>query len=231
MHKVNKWIDKLRPLNIFFVTADVKRGIGLEDLLPNYHIICAKSDPIIKVLKKQGARIYCLEEEGISIKDRDNYAGRILGHKNVYDYIRSHTKNTPYIAFFKPSPKLDTLIDDLGFKSLGNSSAINERFENKIKSYLLLKSVVSENVIPSITGKIGDLRIENLNKYLGLPCVIQFGHGWAGKTTFLIRSEKDLLNLQDKFKRSFSDRIRNVVLPAQPWPNWMTQGSPKCLAR
>ena len=125
MQQVNKWLDRLRSLNIFFVTADVKRGVGLEDLLPNYHIICAKSDPIITVLKKQGARIFCLEEEGISLKDCDNNAGRIIDNKNVRDYIKSHSQNSPFIAFFKPSPKLDALICDLGFKSLGNSTAIN----------------------------------------------------------------------------------------------------------
>lgn len=202
MRQINKWIEKLNQLNVFFITADVKRGIGFEDLLPNYHIVCARADPIISVLKKQGANIFCLEGDGEKIPDRDNNAGRILAHQKVQSYIHSHSRNTPYIAYFKPSPKLDSQISCLGYNAVGNSSEVNERFENKINAYSILTKTVPSYTIPSVTGIMGNLIMDKLSNDLGSPFIIQFGHGWAGKTTFLVHNENEFQSLRNKFNHT-----------------------------
>ena len=43
---------------IFFVTPDVKRGLGLEDVFPDFHIIVSVWDELIPVLRRKGVSIF-----------------------------------------------------------------------------------------------------------------------------------------------------------------------------
>jgi len=192
-------MDKFTNKLIFFVTADVKRGLGLEDALPSYHILCAQSDPLISVLRRQGAKIYCLEEEGVQITKQDNNAGRILENQKVSNYIQKNTDSDAYIAYFKPSPKIDSLIQACGYKAIGNTSDINEQFENKINSAIIFKKYLSDYSVPTIINRLGDLSFSQLQKHFSTPFILQFGHGWAGRTTHLIHSESDFQILKNRF--------------------------------
>jgi len=66
------------PESIFFVSPDVKRGMGLEDVLPHYHIVCTYFDPLIPILRRQGARIFCLEEVDPRKSLETNNTGKLL---------------------------------------------------------------------------------------------------------------------------------------------------------
>lgn len=199
---VNNWRYKFSRDNIFFVTPDVKRGIGVEHLLPNYHIICSYINPLIPILRKQGARIFCLEEKAGKGKDLINNSGKLLEHPLVNKYIKEYAKTTPYIMYFKPSLKLDLLIRKLNYRPIGNNADLNEEFENKIKFYHVTEKYLPKVTIPSIVGILGKLNYKDLSSKLGLPLVIQFGHGWAGKTTFFIDNEKEFHGLSRQFSQT-----------------------------
>lgn len=185
---MDSWIYKLNRYEIFFVTPDVKRGMGLEDTLSKFHIVCSFWDPLIPILRKQGANIFCLEEVTGSVV---NNSGQLLSDRDVLSYIRDNSSNQPYIMYFKPSLKLDIFCQKMGFAVIGNNSILNELFENKINSYILLNKYFPSYLIPGETGQLGQLNYKSLTGRYDSPLVIQFSHGWAGRTTFFINNEKD----------------------------------------
>lgn len=186
---------------IFYVTNDVAKGIGLEDLLQNYHIVCLDDHPLVDYLLKAGISVFCLERE---LRQRNTIfrsTSRIIDHPLVLEYIEKESGGVvANILFFKPTSKIDFVCQKHGFKKLGNSVDLNRQFEDKVLFYeQCLKEGIS---VPE--GELGRLdglgRFGDLAKKYGLPLVIQFGRGWAGSTTFFIKSEKELTSLQNKFK-------------------------------
>lgn len=197
MDKTN-WEKYFGNENIFFVTPDVKRGLGFAGILPNYHIICIDFDPIIPVLRKQGAKIFCLEEQSVS-RDKIRNSAKLLEDAQVLEYIKNNARTKPKVMYFKPSVKLDILIEKNGFTAVGNSAKLNELFEDKVSFYQLVRKQLSQYLIPAEVGILGKLNYSDLIQKLGSIFVIQFGHGWAGKTTFIISEEKEFTDLKEKF--------------------------------
>jgi hypothetical protein len=56
-----------------------------------------------------------------------------------------------------------------------------------------------------------DCQFNKLSKTFGLPYVIQFGIGWAGKTTFIINKENDLKKLQIKYPLTLAVISKYIV--------------------
>lgn len=193
------WTEKFTDDDIFFVTPDIKRGLGFAAVLPKYHVICTDFDPLIPVLRRQGAKIFCLEEEGTVDTGGIRNSGKLLAIPQVLGYIKNNSKNIPRIMYFKPSLKLDSLIKQYGFIPIGNNAELNEFFEDKISLYNFAQINFTKHAVPAVAGVLGNLNFSELNKQFGLPLVVQFGHGWAGKTTFMVNEEKEFLTLTAKF--------------------------------
>ncbi|MBI5452752.1 hypothetical protein HY945_04785 [Candidatus Gottesmanbacteria bacterium] len=196
---MKSWQDRFSKKSIFYITPDVKRGIGLEGILPNYHIITTYGDPLIPVLRNQGANIFCLSEKISFDIQSFNNSGRLLENPLVAEYIRKNTLDTPYIIVFKPSLKIDLICQRLGYRSLVNSRELNDKFEDKINFWQLTKRYFPKYSIPGGIGILGKLNFADLKSQLELPLVIQFSHGWAGKTTFFVRDEKQFQILAGKY--------------------------------
>src|SRR3989344_5012667 len=128
MHQTD-WRDIFKKRSVFFVSPDIKWGLGLEDLSPNYHLICSYYDVLIPVLRKNGVNVFCLQENSESLAKN---TANLLEENLVSQYILKNSSGTPYIAFFKPSLKLDYMIKEKKYKKIGNSNTLNEKFENKI---------------------------------------------------------------------------------------------------
>src|SRR3989338_7140072 len=166
---INKWQKKIDKQSVFFITTDVKRGIGLEDQLSNYHILCAEYDPLIPILRQQGAKIFCLEEiSKIGVSGLKN-SGQILEQVDILAYIKRHTQGEPHIMYFKPSLKLDSVIDRLGLGKIGNRFSLAEQYENKIEFYHFLKKYFPTHTVKSETGRLKELLYAHLTKKYNLP--------------------------------------------------------------
>lgn len=196
---MNKWQEKFQHEDIFFVTPDVKRGLGFAGILPKYHIVCTDFDPVIPVVRKQGAKIFCLEEIGDLNKSRIRNSGKLLETPQVLEYININSKGTPKLIYFKPSVKLDNLSSGNHFLPIGNNFAVNEIYEDKIHFYHLAQQYFPEHSQPSIIGIIAKLNYTEIAGKFSTPFVLQFGHGWAGKTTFFIHGEEEFNILLEKF--------------------------------
>lgn len=193
------WKKYFSDDNIFFVTPDVKRGLGFTGILSQYHIICTDLDPIIPALRIQGAKIFCLEEEGsVDVSEMRN-SGKLLENLRVLEYIKNNSKGAPKVMYFKPSLKIDSLVKLHGFTPIGNNTALNELFEDKVSFAQIAKNIFPDYLLPSISGILGELNYPDLYGKLSSPLVLQFGHGWAGKTTFFINGEEEFEILSQKF--------------------------------
>lgn len=184
---------------IFFVTNDAGRAIGLEDRLPNFHIICLDDHPLVDLLKKKGISVFCLEKLLGKKNAIFRSSGEILFHPDVIRFIREKSRNkTPNICFFKPQAKIERQAKENNYNLIGNSVFLNRIFENKISFF----KICDKERIPIPKGEIVILKNIDFDKAANiyqLPLVIQFGYGWAGTSTHFINSEKELLDLKKKY--------------------------------
>jgi len=208
LKKVNKlgFFEKITE-PIFYVTNDVSRGIGIENLLPNYHIVCLDDHPLVNYLIEAGIKVFCLERVLRKRNKIFRSTSKIIDHPLVLEYIKKESKGEPpNILFFKPSAKVDFVCQKYGFLKIGNSAKINRIFEDKVNFYEICRK---ENLpVPEGETEIfANLDFQNLKEKYGLPLVIQFGRGWAGNTTFFIDSDERFSLL----KRQFGNRKVKVT--------------------
>lgn len=184
---------------IFYVTNDVGRGIGLENLLPNYHIVCLDDHPLIDILQRNGVSVFCLERSVGKKNVLARVSGNILAQPAALAFIKEKAGGkTPQILFFKPQKKIEILAREHHFNLLGNSVELNRLFEDKVAFF----EFCQKRGIQTVPGEIvdlGSLDFEEMVRRFGEILAIQFGRGWAGSSTFFIKSEGELGRLKENF--------------------------------
>ncbi|MBI4226593.1 hypothetical protein HY612_05780 [Candidatus Roizmanbacteria bacterium] len=193
------WKNSFSNQSFFYITPDVKRGLGLENILPHFHIICSYFDPLIPVLRKQNANIFCLEEIDQNQKEVFNNSGKLLENPHVNNYIAKNSRGGTNVLLFKPSVKTELICEEMAYRLLVNSSHLNRKYENKISFHELVAENFPQNAVPAVIGYLKNFRFGILVRQFGLPFIIQFSLGWAGKTTFLIREENEFNELINRF--------------------------------
>ena len=149
----------------FYVTLDPERALGLEDILPNYTIICPYKSQFVYNLRD---RVNCIQvfvlEEHLSaeevkrIVERGTYG--ILQSDLVKSYINTichifldrerYDKNKKgawkekkaQIIVLKNSQLVENFCSKQGWKLLAPKAKVAEQFENKISQYRLLNDIV-----------------------------------------------------------------------------------------
>ncbi|MGB9598852.1 MAG: hypothetical protein ACPLZH_03360, partial [Minisyncoccales bacterium] len=194
-------IDVLKNFNepVFYVTNDVGKGIGLEKILPNYHIVCLDDHPLVDILQKDGVSVFCLEREKGKRNVLSRSSGVVLSQKEVLSFIQKKSQGAkPNILFFKPQRRIELVAKKFGFRLLGNLSQTNQFFEDKITFFQLCQ----QEKLPVPEGEIVDLddaSFKTLSKKYGEILVIQFGRGWAGNSTFFVAAEQQWRQLKKKY--------------------------------
>lgn len=184
---------------IFYLTNDVSHGLGLEKLLPNYHIICIDDHPLVDYLLNDGLKVFCLEKVLRKKNIIFRTSGKLLEESEVGKYIKQNSAGKiPNILYFKPSPKLESLCRQFSYRNLGNRVSLNRLFEDKISFF----KICQELDLPIPPGEIAvlvktDFKI--LKKKYGSPMVAQFGRGWAGSTTFFLENREEFNILKRQF--------------------------------
>jgi hypothetical protein len=184
---INEFLKGAGP--IFFVTPTLGRAIGLETVLPDFHIICAQTSDLADMLRAKGAKVLCL---GRDIKN----SGKLIGEKAVLDYIRQNSVGRQAnILTFKPSPMIELVCRKNKLRYLGNDSKLNRDWEDKVK----FAEITGELGVPNadsrvlkveqtnIAATINLLKFSDQNKY-----VIQFPRGYSGNSTLLVETEDEL---------------------------------------
>lgn len=196
---------------VFYLTNDPFKAIGLEKIIPNYHIVCIDQNPVIKQLKKGGVRVFCLEEEVGERNVIPRSSKLLYKHPLTQQYLIEHSPKSRHcnLVFFKPTfdplksapPRLQGRI-----RVLGNSVELNKEFEDKISFFskaLDLKLPVPRGVI----GRFKSFHFADLRRQYGAPVVVQFRRGWAGNRTFFVREKEEF----DKLKARFASQEAKVT--------------------
>ncbi|MCL5090555.1 MAG: hypothetical protein M1514_00950 [Patescibacteria group bacterium] len=185
---------------IFFVTNDVSRGIGLEKILPNYHLVCLDDHPIVDLLLKDGVSVFCLERK-IGRNALRRNSGIILNHPLVLSFIKEKAQGErPNILSFKPQRPLEVVAAREGFNLLANTTALNCFFEDKVSFF----EQGQKQLLPLPESEIVSLAFsdfDSLIKKYKAPLVVQFGRGWAGNSTFFINFHEEWEKIKAKFPR------------------------------
>ncbi|MDP3954859.1 MAG: hypothetical protein Q8Q15_00660 [bacterium] len=180
---------------IFYVSPDLSRAIGLETELENYHIICLDDSQLVDLLMARGMKVFSLERALGRKNQVIRSTGEILAHPLVQTYIEKESLGErPNLLFFKPSKKIENVARQKSYFLLGNPSSLNEKFEDKISFYNLCR----EYDLPVPEGEIvslPDARYVDLKEKYGPNFVFQFGHGWAGNTTYFVKDKEGFTNL------------------------------------
>lgn len=194
---IDKFLRETGP--IFFVTPTVGRAIGLETILPNFHIVCAQNSTSVKLLQQNGAKVFCLEK---NVKN----SGKLLGESEVLDYIKNNSAGgKANIITFKPSPMIEKICEKNNFRYLGNGSKINREWEDKIK----FAEITSGLGVPNANSRI--IKIEEncdlnfLDFSEGKKYVVQFSRGYSGNSSFLVNNRNELENI---FKNNLGRKVK-----------------------
>lgn len=192
----------------FYASPDIRRALGLEKVLRNYFIICSFHDLLVDLVRKKGTKVYCLEDEIGDEALQINNTGQLVDRPEVKKFIHENTDSKrPNLLYFKPSLKIDIICQKENFVKVANSYELNEQFENKINFFNITEKYFPEAHIEGMLASLPEVEFSSVKEKLGLPFVVQFGHGWAGKTTFFIGSKNALMRLTEKYP---STRVKIV---------------------
>lgn len=173
---------------IFYVTNNVDKGVGLEKIIPNYHIVCIDYDDEVDYLIEKGVKVFCLEKE----MGRKNIIFRssalLLNHRLVKEYIKKNSSDNfpPAIILFKPTLAAEKMARINQWTILNNPAGLSRELENKLNFLTIAKAAK----VKTPTADKFDLRrvsFYELKKYYD-HFVVQFGGGFAGNATFFIKN-------------------------------------------
>ena len=201
--KLGKYADKHA---FFYVTLDPERATGLEDILPNYMIICPYTSDLTKKLQKDCVNIAVLEENMHAKKLKEAVARGTYGmlqSKFVQVLINKTCTNltSAHIMVLKNSELIEGLCKKQGWRLLAPKASIAEKFENKISQYKLLKNTLPYPKSSLITPEKFEFHE---------PVVLQFNRGHSGNSTFFIESQKDIENLYKLFPKR-EERVSEYI--------------------
>ncbi len=197
---------------IFYITNTADRGLGLENIIPDYHIICIDYDDEVDYLEKRGVKIFCLEKKLGKKNIIFRNSAVLLARDEVKKYIKENSSKRamPAIAVFKPSLAVEKIAAENNWKILNNPAALSKELENKLNFIFIAKSLKIR--IPE--AEIIDLsRISywELKKYYDY-FVIQLQSGNAGSNTFFIRNNADFIRILDNFSKN---SLNSKIFPAR----------------
>jgi hypothetical protein len=195
-----KIVQKCNGAQIFYVTPDVERAIGLENLFPNFHIICLYKNEIIDYMRRSKVKVFCLEERrDKSEKNRYRYSNYILTHPLVQQYIQEQNgQRNGYLMFFKIAPNIERSAKEMGFSILNTSAKLNAQFELKLSQYFEL-SKLPIDIPKMIISTFKEAEYTLLQQKLGHQFIVQYDRGHTGGGTRLVSSPEVFSALQRKF--------------------------------
>ncbi len=209
------WVNQLKELGknkaFFYVTLDPERALGIEDILPNYTIICPYKSQLVHNLRdrKNCGQVLVLEEhlsskEVKKIVERGTYG--ILQSELVRKHIQKtcDSRKNVYVLVLKNSALIEDFCKKQGWKLLAPKARIAEQFENKISQFRLLNDVVPypRSFITNLEKMRKEAKVAScFRDFKGESFVLQFNRGHSGNSTYFIKLRGDLEKLYKLFPK------------------------------
>lgn len=195
---------------IFYVTIDIEKALGLEKILPNFHIICLEDNEKVQALLDENIKVFCLERYISSFMPYPKTTNQVLAHPLIIDYIKKHSQN-PNIMVFKTNEGIEEIANQNEFKLIEVPAYLNKMFEDKITQFEILTSH-PEIPLPDIftVQRLSSTSWDEIVQKCGNNVVVQFSKGNSGKTTYFIKKEQEFLNLQNLYPLRMAKIARKI---------------------
>lgn len=196
---------------IFFLTNDAERGLGLEKLLKSYHVVCIDDNQIVDYMKKDGVKLFCLEQELQILNSIYRNSNRLLRHPRTQKYLKANMKSDrAYAMFFKIAPNIERTCESLHLSLINTTSELNRKFELKVSQYNSIKDI-GLRLPKTICARLEELSFEQLTNEIGPHIVLQFNRGHTGKGTEFINSKGIFNEIQKKFPKRLVKCAEHIV--------------------
>lgn len=182
---------------IFYITLDPEKALGIEDLIPSYHILYSEGSQLAIPIGDNGIDIKNFPKQS---EAKINSTAKMLEDPNVIKYIKEQAHETPDILVFKNDEQIENVIATNGFHLLNSSSKLNKQLENKIEFAQFVDTAgVFKQPKYLIFEKLSDLNYQELSNTFGIEFVIQFMFGHSGNSTFFIENPDQLESLKKQY--------------------------------
>lgn len=189
---INNSIDSVNRFlagkSLYYFSREVERGLGLENVLTNFHLVHIQNSQYTNYFKDTGVKYFCLEDS-CEINSINGGSRRLYQDKNVLDYLANNNKQENYVQTFKVSPSFEKLTAQNGLKLLNTTSELNRKYEDKLSQYEILGDQVK--FPKTIITNLGELTYLQIVQKLGDKFTLQFARGHTGKGTYIIETEED----------------------------------------
>lgn len=186
---------KFKDKPLIYFSREAERGLGLENVLENYHLCNIENHYILSQLKNNN---FCSDAEEIKLDSKATLD--LINNPKTQEWIKNQTKTSGFYAqFFQLNPPMIKVIENLGGEVLNNNPVLNRKFEDKINQL----KVFQENNIQTPKGIIVDsskTNYQQLNNSLGEKFVIQLDRAHTGTGTFVIKNEEEWTAFEEKYK-------------------------------
>ncbi len=183
---------RLSKRRLFYVCRDAERAVGDGLELNNYVVITNQTD-FSKKLADQTSHI-------ILIKDKNQLdTAELLEHPETKKIIRAKD----FVLVFKNNAIIEHICRKNKWQLLNPSAQLADRIESKISQVAWLGKL-NKHLPPHKIDTCKNIKWHNKQ------FILQFNHSHTGSGTFLIKSKKELENLQKKFPQRLV-RVMNYI--------------------
>jgi hypothetical protein len=193
---------------IFYLTLDPEKALGIEDLIPSYHILHSEPSQLAESISYNGVDIANFPRP----VDAQIYStSKIFEDERVQKYIKEQSHGTPQVLVFKNDKHIEAIAKKLNYSLLNPSAELAKKIENKVYFSKFVESI-GKFKIPEYKefSKLSDLIYTELSNVFGSEFVIQFSYGHAGSSTFFIDSNTALDDLIDKYPLRQGKVVRKI---------------------
>ena len=182
-------------MNIFFVSPDPERALGLEGVVRNFTLLYTDQSSL-------GINLGQLSEGAhrISIPDPSfRKSSELLKLEDLHSIVEG-LEGPNYLQVFKISPQIELQAERLGLVQLNTTSQMNRRFEQKISQYTEFEKAGLEDVFPkSFIDIASEKKYLEVSRELGERFVIQRNSGHTGSGTHFIESPEGFTQFKLKY--------------------------------
>lgn len=183
-----KALSKALILNpVFYVTRDIERVAGLDLPIPGL-VIISNYSRFAKQAAGEKTNVFLVKEKRIL----DTW--ELLQHQAVKRYIKNNqgTKNQAKIIVFKNTIQIEKIIKTNNWQLLNPPAALANQIEEKISQVRWAGELTK--YFPNYKIRL----VKNL-VWTGQRFILQFNRSHTGSGTSLITSQKQLMEIKNKF--------------------------------
>lgn len=193
---------------IYYLCVDPEKALGVEDLIPSYHIIYSETSQLAHSITNKGASLLNpnIKKSSKSLSTADLFESEI-----VRNYVKSTSHGIPDILVFKNDKQITERAKNLGWNLLNPSFEVNKKFENKINFSKFLDEIeLFSKPKYIVIDELSKASYEQLVKLYGTTFVLQFMLGHSGNSTYFIESREQFDELKTKYPKRKAKAVQKI---------------------